>query len=186
MFLIAGLGNPGDKYKNTRHNIGFMVIDKITKSLTTSIINKSNFNSQLFKSQNMLFAKPKTYMNESGQSIIAIAEYYNIPNENIIVIHDDLDLPFGTIKFKIDGGHGGHNGLRSIDSHIGRDYIRIRIGIGKPKEKGQVASWVLSDFSKEEMKYLDSIISHTIKSLDAIPKQTLEEIKSKYTLKVNI
>ena len=186
MFLVAGLGNPGDKYKNTRHNIGFMVIDEIIKSLTTSTINKSNFNSQLYKSQNILFSKPKTYMNESGQSVIAIAQYYNIENKNIIVIHDDLDLAFGTVKFKIDGGHGGHNGLRSIDSHIGRDYIRVRIGIGKPKEKGNVASWVLSDFSKEEMKYLDSIISHVIKSLDAIQQNTLEEVKSKYTLKVNI
>lgn len=183
MFLIAGLGNPGDKYKNTRHNIGFMVIDKITKSLTTSTINKSNFQSELFKSTSKLLAKPQTFMNESGQSIISIAQYYNIPNENIIIIHDDLDLAFGTIKYKIGGGHGGHNGLRSIDSHIGKDYIRIRVGIGKPIEKTKVANYVLSDFSKEENTKLDDIISHIIDSIDAIQKLTIDEVKSKFSKK---
>lgn len=185
MFLIAGLGNPGDKYKNTRHNIGFMVIDKIAKSLSLTKINKSNFQAEVFKSQNLLLVKPQTFMNESGQSIIAIADYYNIPNENIIVIHDDLDLEFGAIKFKMDGGHGGHNGLRSIDSHINRDYIRVRIGIGKPKEKGQVSNWVLSDFSKEEFKELDEIITHTINSIQALQEMPLIEVKSKFSKKNN-
>ena len=185
MFLIAGLGNPGDKYKKTRHNIGFLVIDEMAKNLTTSSINKSNFKSELYKAPNKLLAKPQTYMNESGQSIISIAQYYNIANENIIIIHDDLDLAFGTVKFKVGGGHGGHNGLRSIDSHIGKDYIRVRIGIGKPTHKGDVANYVLSDFSKEEFVELENIISHTIKAIEAIQKQPLEEIKSTYTLKSN-
>ena len=96
----------------------------------------------------------------------------------------NLEMP--AVKFKIDGGHGGHNGLRSIDSHIGRDYIRVRVGIGKPENKSQVANWVLSNFSKEEIKLLDSIITHVIKSLTAIQNSTLEEVKSQYTLKVNI
>jgi PTH1 family peptidyl-tRNA hydrolase len=186
MYLIAGLGNPGDKYKNTRHNIGFMVIDKITKSLNTTNINRSNFKSELYKASNKLLAKPQTFMNNSGESINAIAQYYNIENENIIIIHDDLDLPFGTIKYKKDGGHGGHNGLRSIDSHIGKDYIRVRIGIGKPNDKIQVANYVLNDFSKEETKYLDSIISHVINSLNALENISLEEVKSTFTLKANI
>ncbi|MEA3513538.1 MAG: aminoacyl-tRNA hydrolase [Campylobacterota bacterium] len=184
MYLIAGLGNPGEKYKNTRHNIGFLIIDEIVKnSLNTTNINNQNFKSLTFKNGSDIYSKPQTFMNASGESILNIVEYYNIPNENIIIIHDDLDLPFGTVKFKLDGGHGGHNGLRSIDSHIGKDYLRVRVGIGKPDHKGDVSNYVLGDFSKEELNKLDSIISHVIKSLEALKKLPLVEVKSKYTLK---
>ncbi len=184
MYLVAGLGNPGEKYSLTRHNIGFLVIDEITRGLAnTSNINNPKFKSQTLKSLNSLYVKPQTFMNLSGESIIAIADYYDIPNDNIIVIHDDIDLEFGVVKFKIGGGHGGHNGLRSIDSHIGKDYIRVRIGVGKPENKSDVPNYVLSNFSKDELNTLPDIISHTIKAIEAI-KQTddLTQIKSKYTL----
>jgi PTH1 family peptidyl-tRNA hydrolase len=183
MYLIAGLGNPGDKYKNTRHNIGFLVIEEITKNLLTTNINNLNFQAKVQKYLSTLYVKPQTFMNASGESILSIVEYYNIPNENIIVVHDDIDLPFGTVKYKIGGGHGGHNGLRSIDSHIGKDYIRIRIGIGKPNDKEDVANYVLSDFSKEEFMQLDEIIMHVIKAIDALKKLPLVEVKSKFTIK---
>ena len=184
MHLIIGLGNIGDKYQLTRHNVGFLVIDEITKNLTTANINKSNFQSTLLKSGYSLFSKPTTYMNNSGIAGHAIKEYYKIDLEDIIVIHDDLDLPFGTVKFKIGGGHGGHNGLRSLDAHIGKEYIRVRIGIGKPQEKGDVANYVLSNFSKEELNKLQDIITHTIKAIDALKKGAdIVEVKSKFTLK---
>lgn len=183
MHLIVGLGNIGEKYQLTRHNIGFLVIDEITKNLNTSNINKSNFKSDLFKSGYNLFSKPKTYMNNSGEAVQAIKEYYKIDMGNIIVIHDDLDLPFGTVKFKIGGGHGGHNGLRSIDSHIGKDYIRVRIGIGKPQDRADVVNYVLSNFSKEELNKLEDIISHTIKAIDALKVAEIDVVKSKFTLK---
>lgn len=183
MYLIVGLGNIGEKYQFTRHNIGFMVIDEITKNLSTSNINNPNFQSTLLKSGYNLFSKPTTYMNNSGMAVHAIKEYYKIDLENIIVIHDDLDLPFGTVKFKIGGGHGGHNGLRSLDSHIGKDYVRVRIGIGKPKEKLDVANYVLSDFSKEEMKLLQDIIPHTIKAIESLKTEEIDVVKTKYTLK---
>lgn len=183
MYLISGLGNPGDKYKHTRHNIGFLVIDEITKNLSPTNINNSNFQAIVQKEISNLYVKPQTFMNLSGESIISIAEYYNIANENIIIIHDDLDLAFGTVKFKIGGGHGGHNGLRSIDSHIGKDYIRIRVGIGKPENKGDVANYVLSNFSKEEFIELENIISHVIKSISALKSLPLEEVKSTFTIK---
>ena len=183
MYLIVGLGNIGDKYELTRHNVGFLVIDEMTKNLTTSNINNSNFHSTLLKSGYNLFSKPTTYMNNSGLAVHAIMDYYKIDLEDIIVIHDDLDLPFGAVKFKIGGGHGGHNGLRSLDSHIGKDYIRVRIGIGKPKDKSDVANYVLSNFSKEELNKLQDIISHTIKAIEALKTETIEQVKTKFTLK---
>ncbi len=184
MYLIAGLGNPGDNYALTRHNVGFLVIDEIAKNIPTSNINNSNFKAKVLKASNKLLVKPQTFMNLSGESILPIADYYNIANENIIVIHDDLDLPFGSVKFKIGGGHGGHNGLRSIDSNINKDYIRVRIGIGKPENKKDVANFVLSNFSKDELNQLNDIISHVIKAIDAIIKEdNLEKIKSTFTIK---
>jgi len=183
MFLIAGLGNPGDKYVQTRHNIGFLVIDKIAKNIPTTNINNSNFKAIVLKAPNKLLVKPQTFMNLSGESILPIADYYNIPNENIIIIHDDLDLPFGAVKFKIGGSHGGHNGLRSIDANIEKDYIRVRIGIGKPTNRKDVANWVLSNFSKEELNQLNDIISHVIKAIEAIQKEPLEKVKSTFTIK---
>ncbi|NQY94992.1 MAG: aminoacyl-tRNA hydrolase [Campylobacteraceae bacterium] len=183
MFLIAGLGNIGQEYELTRHNIGFMVIDFMTKNLSTSTINKSNFNADVLKSGYDIFVKPKTYMNNSGQSIVAIKDYYKIESENIIVIHDDLDLPFGTVRFKLGGSHGGHNGLRSLDAHIGKEYLRIRIGIGKPENKADVVNHVLSNFSKEELNKLEDIIPHTLKAIESLKTESLNEVKSKYTLK---
>ncbi len=183
MNLIIGLGNIGEKYQFTRHNVGFLVIDKMTKNLSTSNINKTNFKADVLKSGYNLFVKPKTYMNLSGEAVVAIKDYYKIDMENIIVIHDDLDLPFGTVKFKIGGGHGGHNGLRSIDSHIGKDYIRVRIGIGKPNDKKDVSNYVLSNFSKEELNKLEDIISHTILAIEALKSEDIDVVKSKFTLK---
>jgi peptidyl-tRNA hydrolase, PTH1 family len=183
MYLIAGLGNPGVKYEKTRHNVGFMIIDEIIKNLQTTNINNPNFKSIAKKHSTNVYAKPQTYMNLSGESILNIVEYYNIENKNIIIVHDDLDLPFGTVKFKIDGGHGGHNGLRSIDSHIGKDYIRVRVGIGKPENKKDVADFVLSNFSLSEFDKLQDIIDHCLKAIDALEKLSLEEVKSTYTIK---
>ena len=183
MHLIVGLGNIGEKYQLTRHNIGFMVIDEITKNLSTSNIQKSNFHSTLEKSSYDLFSKPTTYMNNSGMAVQAIKEYYKLEMEDIIVIHDDIDLPFGTVKFKIGGGHGGHNGLRSIDAHIGKEYTRVRIGVGKPQDKADVANYVLNNFSKEELNKLPDIIAHTMNAIKALKSEDIEQVKSKFTLK---
>ena len=114
-------------------------------------------------------------------------DYYKVDLENIIIIHDDIDLPFGTVKFKIGGGHGGHNGLKSLDSHITKEYIRVRVGIGKPKDKEDVANYVLSDFSKAEFEELNKkIIPHVASCVEALKELSIDEVKAKFTLKQSI
>ena len=181
MTLIVGLGNPDSKYKNNRHNVGFMVIDKLIDDHNTTHTIKSSFKGELHKSKDILFLKPYTYMNLSGESVRAVSDYYK--PERIIVIHDDLDLPFGTLRYKLGGGHGGHNGLRSIDAHIGKDYYRVRIGIGKPDFKGDVANFVLSDFPKSQKESLDSILDTSVKATKGLINEELSTISSKYTRK---
>jgi len=179
MKLIVGLGNIGDEYKNTRHNIGFIAIDEILKNQNYSVINKPQFKGTLYKSGNYLFLKPSTYMNLSGESIKAVKDFYKIDNDDIIVIHDDLDLKLGALKFKKGGGHGGHNGLKSIDNLIGNDYHRIRIGIGRPEEKDKVLSFVLGKFSDEEFEKIENSLNNTKKAVFDWNDKTA----SKYSLK---
>ena len=181
--FFAGLGNPGPQYALTRHNVGFMVIDELIDRLHANKISSSSFQAELYKADKHLLCKPLTYMNLSGEAIVKIKNYYKISLEDIVVIHDDLDLPFGTIRFKKGGGHGGHNGLKSIDAHIGKEYIRIRIGIGKPEHKGEVASYVLSPFSTEEQQRLPKIIAHVANAAEALCKNSLEEVASLYSVK---
>ncbi len=182
MTLIVGLGNPDLQYKNNRHNVGFMVVDALIDGQTScEKITKTNFKGELFKAPSMLLLKPSTYMNLSGESVRAVSDYFK--PDHVIVIHDDLDLPFGTLRFKIGGGHGGHNGLRSIDAHIGVEYTRVRIGIGKPAHKSDVAKYVLSDFSACQRKFLPEILVHVTKSVQALLLHDLKEVSLQYSLK---
>ena len=183
MILFVGLGNPGDRYENNRHNIGFQVIDALVDHYGARNISKNTFHGELLKSNELLFLKPTTYMNLSGKSLQAVKNFYKIELDHIIVIHDDLDLPFGALRFKKGGGSGGHNGLKSIDSMIGKEYIRVRLGIGKPLHKSQVADYVLHDFSPDESEWLVRWIDHVAKSCRSIPDGALEEVKSKQSLK---
>jgi len=179
--LIVGLGNPGPNYEHTRHNIGFMVIDELIKRQNAQKLSSSSFNGELFKFSNHFLLKPLTFMNLSGNSIAAVKKFYKI--DNVVVIHDDLDLPFGTLRFKKGGGDGGHNGLKSTDEKISKDYVRVRMGIGKPEHKGEVVSYVLSDFSKEEEEHLADWISFAAKAVDYLLEHSLEDVSSKYTIK---
>ncbi len=183
MKLIVGLGNPMPKYENTRHNIGFRVIDRLVSDSNAINISKNSFYGELYKSKQTLFLKPLTYMNLSGKSIVAVKNFYKIDITDIIVIHDDIDLPFSALRFKKGGGNGGHNGLKSIDSIIGKDYLRVRMGIGKPERKSEVISFVLGNFNSDEEKILDEWIAHTIKAIDELQFKSLNEVKSKYSLK---
>jgi len=179
--LIVGLGNPGPTYESTRHNIGFMVIDELVRRQNAQKLSSSSFNGELFKFSNHFLLKPLTFMNLSGNSIVAVKKFYKI--DKVVVIHDDLDLPFGTLRFKYAGGHGGHNGLKSTDEKISKEYSRIRLGIGKPEYKGEVTSYVLGDFNDNEKKYLSDWIDSTCRAVEYLLNNSLEDTSSKYTIK---
>ncbi len=180
MPLFVGLGNPGPAYASTRHNIGFMVIDELLRRKRSQEISKRSFEGELFKTSSDFLLKPQTFMNLSGKSVLAVKQFYKI--EDVIVIHDDLDLPFGAIRFKMGGGHGGHNGLKSVDKMIGREYLRVRMGIGKPKQ-GSVVDFVLGNFNDEEQAYLEEWIAKTVEAIDALADLGWEDAASKFSQK---
>ena len=161
MWLICGLGNPGKKYQNTRHNVGFDLADAIIKKYNFKL-DKKDKTKKIYKGPikkiNCLFCKPQTYMNVSGSPIKEIVNFFKIPKSKILIIHDDLDLVVGKVKIKIGGGNGGHNGLFSIDESIGRYYKRLRIGVGHPGSKELVSPHVLGKFNREDRKIIDNII----------------------------
>ena len=161
MKLFVGLGNPGKKYVNNRHNIGFMALDQIANDHSFSPW-KSKFQGQLSDGklgvEKVILLKPETFMNLSGQSVSETIKFYKIKIEDIIVFHDELDLAPAKLRVKISGGHAGHNGLRSIHQHIGADYQRVRMGIGHPGHKDRVANYVLSDFAKSDQNWLQDLL----------------------------
>ncbi len=162
MWLLVGLGNPGDKYEHNRHNIGFMAVDAIAQEHGFPGFKKKfqGLTSEgTIGGEKVILLKPQTYMNNSGQSVGEAAKFYKIPLERIAVFHDELDLAAGKIRTKKGGGNAGHNGLRSMDSHLNsNDYWRIRLGIDHPGDKAQVHGHVLSDFSKTESIWLTQLI----------------------------
>lgn len=183
MKLFVGLGNPGSQYEKTRHNIGFRVIDRLVDDLGARNISKSSFQGELYRVGNLLFLKPATYMNLSGKSVQAVKQFFKVETEDIVVVHDDIDLPFGALRFKQGGGHGGHNGLKSLDAMIGKTYIRVRIGVGKPEHKSQVADYVLHDFNEEEERFLDRLVAHSAEACKELAGEDLERVRSRYSLK---
>lgn len=163
MILFAGLGNPGEKYARNRHNIGFMAVDEIARRHGFTPW-REKFHGLIsdgrLGAEKVLLLKPQTFMNESGQSVAAAAHFYKIPNEDVVVFHDELDLGHGIVKVKSGGGHAGHNGLRSIDAHISRDFRRVRLGIGHPGQKDLVTNWVLGNFARSDHEWLDPLLAH--------------------------
>ncbi|XP_052176895.1 peptidyl-tRNA hydrolase, chloroplastic [Diospyros lotus] len=159
-WLIIGLGNPGKKYNGTRHNVGFEMVDAIAEAegiSMSSVSFKALFGKGLIGNVPVMLAKPQTFMNASGESVGAIVSYYKIPLKQVLVIFDDLDLPFAKLRLLPKGGHGGHNGMRSVIDHFrgSRDFPRLRIGIGRPPGKMDPVNFVLRPFSKQEREELD-------------------------------
>jgi PTH1 family peptidyl-tRNA hydrolase len=161
-FLIVGLGNPGAEYDRTRHNVGFMAVRHLAGD-------DARWRDELFAKtyaatidgRRVIFAMPQTFMNDSGRAVRAIMDYYKIPIENLVVIHDDMDLPLGEVRTKVGGGSAGHNGIKSIDSCVGNDYARVRVGIDHPRKLGlavDVVDWVLGRFSDDQMSTIHRAI----------------------------
>jgi PTH1 family peptidyl-tRNA hydrolase len=163
-YLLVGLGNPGTKYQNTRHNVGFLALNFINENSYNELQfkNENKFNAEILKISNeLIFAKPQTFMNDSGKSIIALNNFYKI--EQVIIIHDDLDIEFGRIKLSKGGSEAGHNGLKSITSTIGNDYIKVRVGISRPKYNA--IDYVLSNFTKAQLTELNKNILPAVNSI---------------------
>lgn len=189
MFVVVGLGNPGKDYANTRHNVGFNTIDQIANR------NNINVNKIKFKSvygegtignEKVLLVKPQTYMNNSGITVKDIVEYYKVPIENIIVIVDDIDIEFSSVRIRMKGSAGSHNGLKSIISHLqDQNFPRVRIGIGKKHENQDLAKFVLSRFPKEEQEAMDSSFVIAAEAVETIIKEGINNAMNQYNIKTN-
>jgi PTH1 family peptidyl-tRNA hydrolase len=182
--LIVGLGNPGTGYKNTRHNIGFLAADNIA-GRNHLIFKESSFNAQICTGtaygESIILAKPRTYMKLSGDAVSGITEHYNLPPEDIIVIHDDMDIDFGRIKIKTRGGSAGHRGIESIIYNLQSDeFLRIRVGIGKPADNAEPVDYVLQNFKEEENKKLTQVLDNINNCIETIYKSDPETAMNKF------
>jgi peptidyl-tRNA hydrolase, PTH1 family len=186
---IVGLGNPGIRYRLNRHNAGFLVLDQLAEQHAISI-GQTLFDADIGKGKiagnAVLLAQPQTFMNLSGGAIRKLIDYFRISIEDMIVVHDDLDLPFQTIRLKAGGGHGGHKGLISIIDHLGSaDFIRVRIGIGRPPHKSMVESYVLSPYSDEEMTFLPQLTRTAAEAVTDIISSGIQAAMEKHHAKGN-
>ncbi|HEX6685484.1 MAG TPA: aminoacyl-tRNA hydrolase [Candidatus Limnocylindrales bacterium] len=177
VWLVVGLGNPGPKYAANRHNAGFMVVDLLAKRMgarfarhkrTTADVAEAKLGVGL-DAPTIVLVKPLTYMNLSGGPVTALSRFYKVPPEQIIIVHDELDIPFGQLRLKIGGGEGGHNGVRSISPALStKDYVRVRFGIGRPPGRQDPADFVLNDFSSVERKELDFLVDRAADAVETV------------------
>jgi PTH1 family peptidyl-tRNA hydrolase len=175
--LLVGLGNPGRKYEETRHNVGFMAVDRFADRYRIGLTQQKfhgRYGSGLVGQTSLALLEPETYMNVSGKAVAAATQFFRLDPDDIIVVHDDIDLDLGKVKVKRGGGHGGHNGLRDIIARLGsRDFIRIRIGVGRP-EHGDVTNWVLSRFRDDQRTELEHALDLAADAVEVLLKDGLE------------
>lgn len=188
MHILVGLGNPGAEYAGHRHNIGFMVIDKLAGASGVSSFS-SKFGGEAamaeIAGEKVLFLKPSTYMNHSGQSVSKAMLFYKLTPEKVIVFYDELDLEPGKVRVKMAGGAGGHNGIKSIDQHIGKNYLRVRIGIGHPGHKDAVSGYVLSNIPKAEQELQERTIRAVADHTPLLIKRDIDDFMNKVALTLN-
>ena len=184
-YLVVGLGNPDKRYRNTRHNTGFIAVDYMAKQLGVEI-GKKKFDSltaeTVIAGEKVLLMKPQTYMNLSGVAVEKSASFYKIPPENVIIIFDDISLPVGKLRIRRKGTHGGHNGIRSIIDYLqSENFPRIKAGIGeRPNPNYDLADWVLSTFKEDELKGIEEVASHCLDIVKLIIEGKIEQAMSKY------
>jgi PTH1 family peptidyl-tRNA hydrolase len=188
MLLIVGLGNPGLKYAANRHNIGFVAIEAIARRHGFGPWRRK-FQSEVAEGMlagaKVLALKPQTYMNDSGRAVGEAARFFHIAPSHVVVLHDELDLPLGKVRAKTGGGHAGHNGLRSIEAHIGPDFHRLRLGIGHPGEKSLVHHYVLDDFSKAELARAAELVDALAAEADLIGRGDFATLQNRVHLALN-
>jgi len=189
-YLLIGLGNPGREYRDNRHNLGFMVIDRLIVRLNArgmKVQSKAIVTTATYEERKLILAKPQTYMNLSGQSAQGLLNFYKIPVENMLIAHDDLDIPFGTIRIRPGGGPGGQRGMASTIERLGtKDFPRLRIGIGRPPGRMDPAAYVLQDFSREEMKVLSEVVDRAAEAALTFVVDGLNKAMNKYNGSVEI
>ena len=187
MKIIAGLGNPGNEYKNTRHNVGFMFLDALSAAWeVTNWREKDNalIAETFYNNEKIILMKPLTFMNDSGKAIAPVLNFYKLNTEDLIVIHDDMDIPVGTHRIRKKGSAGGHNGIKSILALVGdENFVRFRIGIGHPKEKNNVINYVLSAFSTEEKDKINEAIKNLIPAAECVIKYDADMAMNKFNPK---
>ncbi|WP_031514369.1 aminoacyl-tRNA hydrolase [Streptomyces sp. NRRL F-5123] len=188
-WLVAGLGNPGPEYAGNRHNIGFMVADLLASRMGGSFKRSGKAQAQVLEGRigppgptgrRVVLVKPMSYMNVSGGPVTALRDFYKVPTEQIIAVHDELDIPYATLRLKLGGGDNGHNGLKSLTKAMGPDYLRVRAGIGRPPGRMDVAAFVLKDFSSTERKELEWFVDRAADAVEALVTEGLERAQSTY------
>jgi PTH1 family peptidyl-tRNA hydrolase len=183
-YLLIGLGNPGREYRDTRHNIGFMLIDRLIVRLNArglKVQSKAVVTSATYEERKLILAKPQTYMNLSGQSAQGLLHFYKVPMENMLIAHDDLDIPFGTIRIRPKGGPGGQGGMVSTIEQLGtKDFPRLRLGIGRPPGRMDPRNYVLQNFSRDEMKVLSEIVDRAADAALTFVTEGLNKAMNKY------
>lgn len=188
-WLIVGLGNPGPEYANNRHNVGFMVADLLAERIGGKFKRAGKAQAQVLEgrigapgpaSRRVVLVKPTSFMNLSGGPVNALRDFYKVPLANVVAVHDELDIDYGTLRLKLGGGDNGHNGLKSMTKAMGPDYHRVRFGIGRPPGRMQVADFVLKDFSSTERKELDFLVDRATDSVECLVSEGLERAQSAY------
>lgn len=176
-YLIVGLGNPGREHEKNRHNIGFMTIDLLAKEWHISLgkVQQRAITGQgRLGEDTIILAKPQTYMNRSGDSIGPLARYYKVPPQNVLIIYDEIDIPFGSLRLRRKGGSGGHNGMKSVINHLGPDFPRIRVGVGRPPGKMPASAYVLRDFKGDDWPIVAELLDDAVAATNAFVKDGID------------